>query len=498
MPVRRAEENRTIEESMEKRAMFKRVLVAGILCVLCGVQNAGAQFVEDAQRLATPGLGGGARALGTGDAFIGVADDFSALLWNPAGLAQSSHGEFSFGLSYLTNKDNSTYLGSSSSYSSNGTYLNTLGFVLPIQVRRGSASVAFGYSRQAVYKSGVAFDGFNTVSSIIQTYAPNNGAAGQGYVDNLAYQLYLADYDTTKATWISPINGNVQQRGSTTETGGLNNWMFGGAIDVAPNLSAGVTATYVSGSYRYDRNYNELDSRNIYAYPYDLAQLTLDDFIEDDISGYNFLFGLMYRDPEKFRVGFSIKTPTWFTINEDFGTTGSSTFRTTDAQGNSTYGPTSVPGSNQYNVETPWVFGLGASYTLRGLTLSGDAQYTDWTQTKFSNAPSDVMAKNTSFGKLFRGTWNLRGGASYLIQPIGVTIRGGFIYNPSIYKSDPTSFDQKYVTGGLGIRVDEGTSLDFALAHGWWMAYRVNYDNTTQINEKVTANTFLLTLTHRF
>jgi hypothetical protein len=79
-------------------------------------QNYGfAQFKEDALRLGIQGFGVGARALGMGNAYTGVASDYSAVFWNPAGLAQAQYGEFSFGLSYLSNNDNSTFFGQNDS-----------------------------------------------------------------------------------------------------------------------------------------------------------------------------------------------------------------------------------------------------------------------------------------------------------------------------------------------------------------------------------------------
>jgi hypothetical protein len=74
-------------------SMFKRVgTVAGFFCLLAGTQAAWAvdnATVNSVASLANPldNNGGGARALGMGSAFVGVADDSSALLWNPAGLS---------------------------------------------------------------------------------------------------------------------------------------------------------------------------------------------------------------------------------------------------------------------------------------------------------------------------------------------------------------------------------------------------------------------------
>ena len=482
-------------------SFWRMATIAACVVVVSALSQA--QYLEDAQRLATPGLGPGARALGMGTAYSGLATDFTALAYNPAGLAQAKWSEFSLGLSYLGTNDNSTFFNASSTSTNNGTSLNTLGFVLPLDVRRGSASIAFGFTREANFTSGVSFRGFNPKSSIVQTYAPDGQSfqANSGEFDNLAYQLYLANVDSVSPTtnrWNSPIKNNVTQAGTATESGGLNNWMIGGAIDVAPNISFGLTLDYVSGSYRYDRTYTEEDTKLQYANPFDFSQIRFDDFIEDDITGVNMKAGLLFHGEKNMRFGLTVKTPTWYYVSESFGTKGQASFRTPGTDGSTSYGPVSSNGSTKYDVTTPWVFGASASGGFGGVTLSGEIQYTDWTQTQFSNADQATMDENAMFATTFRGTLNYRAGLEYDIHSIGLAFRGGFIYDPSIYKDDPSSFDRKYITGGLGIMLGPDTGLDFGFAHGWWKTYRTNYDATSRVDEAIATNTFLLTLTHRF
>ena len=476
------------------RNMLRVSVVVTVMLGICQ-QYGSAQFKEDALRVATPGIGVGARALGMGNAYTGVASDYSALFWNPAGLAQERYGEFSFGLSYQNNQDKSTFFGQSDQYSSSGTNLNALGLVFPVPVRRGSLVFAFGYDRQSSFVSGMSFEGFNPVSSIIQTWAPD----GEKYPPDitLAEQLELAHVDTVTGTFISPINGNVTQKGEVTEGGGLNNWSFGGAVDIAKNLSVGTTLTYVAGSYRYDRNYHELAAQGAYAPPFDMKELVVDDFIDGNISGFNAKFGLLFRAPDWFRFGLAVRTPTAFTISETFGTTATSFFYTLDPQGYSSYGPIDQPGSDEYDVHTPWVFSAGTSLTLWRLLLSADIDYTDWTELQFtgSNSNLDIQGLNREIRDAFRPAANLRGGAEL---DLWLRLRAGVMYNQSPYKEDPTSFDQKYLTAGLGLPLGESTMLDLAYAYGWWDTYRVNYDATSRVDEKIKTNNFLLTLTHRF
>jgi long-subunit fatty acid transport protein len=486
---------------MKTRTMKVWILTAMVTVLV--VLPAAAQFPEDALRFATPGLGVGARSLGMGNAYTGVANDFSALYWNPAGLAQMEYGEFSFGLSQFNHKNSGTLLdrntgsvfGSPVSYSNNATNLNSLGLALPVEVRRGALVFGFGFQRQANFTTGLSFEGFNPRSSIIQAYAPD----GSLYPADMTLPEYLklAFADTVTGRYESPIADSLTQSGQVLEGGGINHWSFGGAMDVAKNVSVGATVTYASGTYKYDRTYKETDLRNVYrTFPYDFDQLTIDEFVESDLSGFGAKLGLMYRVPERFRFGIAVKTPTTYQVKEDFGTTARSYFDNGDVF--PADGPYETTGSGEYDVVTPWVFSAGASVVLQDLLLSGDIEYTDWTQLEFASAPASLIALNKDIKTLFRPTANLRAGAEYNLSQIGLRLRGGFIYNPSPFEGDPSSFDQKSITAGLGFLLGESTMLDVGYAHGWWKSFRSNYSGPSHVNESVKTNTFLATFSYRF
>jgi long-subunit fatty acid transport protein len=479
--------------------VWKRVLLAiGILTIL-SVEGF-AQFPEDALRFATPGLGVGARAIAMGGAYTGVANDYSALFWNPAGLAQLENSEFSIGLSHLNFKDNGSYFATSNLYSNNSTTLNALGLVFPVPVRRGSLVFAFGYNRESNFTTGLSYS-MLSARSIAQDFAPDGELAprdNQGkLLYNTAFELYLAD-TSNGGRWFSPIKGGLTQSEKTLEGGGINNWSVGAGIDLARNISAGVTLTYRSGSYKFDRTYSERDVNNIYhstieTDPRNFDNLSIDDVVESDLTGFNAKLGLMFREPDRYRVGIAVKTPTVYTVKERFGTS----YTNTPDFGQVVNLPADDQ-SGQYDVATPWVFSGGASLILNDLVLSGDVEYTDWSQLEFRDANADVLALNKKIKDTFRGTANVRGGIEYNIRNVGVRVRGGFIYNTSPYQGDPSSFDQKYVTGGLGILLSESTMLDLTYAHGWWQTFRNDYRGLANIFEKINTNNFNLTFTYRY
>ena len=73
-------------------------------------------------------------------------------------------------------------------------------------------------------------------------------------------------------------------------------------MEVAPNLFAGLSLHIATGSYTYDRTYNETDSRNYYTFldtvhysSIDLSKFTLADKIEGDYSGFGAQLGIFYK-----------------------------------------------------------------------------------------------------------------------------------------------------------------------------------------------------------
>jgi len=149
---------------------------------------------------------------------------------------------------------------------------------------------------------------------------------------------------------------------------------------------------------------------------------------------------------------------------------------------------------------TPWVFGAGVSVSFYGFTVSGDVDYTDYTQLEFKNANSDVMALNTDIKQVLRSVPSLRVGGEYTIPDINVRLRAGYAYLQSPYAEDKGISERqyKYWTVGIGFLVSETLMIDGAYARGSFSTYRVQYDQTSRTDEKVTTDRFLFTLSYRF
>jgi long-subunit fatty acid transport protein len=454
-----------------------------------------AQYADDALRFSSIGFGVGSRALSMGGAYIGVADDYTAVFWNPAGLAQMRRLEFTGGIVNSNYRNDASFLGVTTNGKNSGTALDNLGFVFPFPTVQGSLVFALGYNRVTDFTSALSFNGFNDKSSIIQSL----DTTFDKY--DLPFQTYLRN-----SNGYTPIQKNVNQGGEIREDGSIGNWTFSGAIDVEKDLSFGLSINIISGTYNYVRNYVEEDSHNLYqnvqsSLPADSLYLRFSKFYYDntitsELSGINVMFGLMYRYEDIARLGITIKTPSAITIHETYSDAGQSVFddgRSFQKSYDSYY---------DYGVQSPWVFGFGGSYSpIDGLLLAGSVEYTDWTQIAWIDN-ADLQKENISLKKNFRPTTNLAVGGEYEIPRTDFRVRGGYAYKPSAFEGDPSSYNQKIITAGAGVLLQNNVMFDVAAAIGSMKTFHNNYGSQalslSRTNETISNTHITFTVSYRF
>lgn len=457
---------------------------------------ANAQNFNDALRLSYPGLGVGARALGMGGAFTSLSDDYSATYWNPAGLYQIKRMELSAGLNYQNLENNTTFFSNLTPFENSTTNLNNLGFVFPFPTIRGSLVFALGYNRTNNFNETVAFEGFNnTTTSMIQALL------GKG---DVSYLLYLTD--TTGN--VTPINGKLLQSGSILASGTASSWTLSGAIEVAKDLSVGVSLNILSGSFERNRDYSEFDRDNVYGISVrtdpadsrtaDFEEFKLNETLKWDLSGFSAKAGLHYRFMNMFRFGVAIQFPSSYTVKEDYVVGGSARFGTG-------FTPDLNPpleSNIEYEIITPYQFSGGVSISKFGLTVSGDINLTDYTQMEFKNlGASKTVQNNKDIKALFKSIMDYSFGAEYQLPFFQnrIAVRAGYAIKHSPFKNDPSEFDRKYLTFGIGFITDESFALDLAYINGKWKTFGDNYgSNVSRTFQDIKTTDLILTTTFRF
>ncbi len=464
-----------------------------------------AQKTSDALRFTPYSFNGvGARALSMGSAYIAVSDDYTALFWNPAGLAQMKRLEFTGSISNLGYSNTSTFYGNSLTANGTSTTINDLGFVFPFPTAQGSLVFSFGYNKIADFASGLSFSGFNPTGSIIPSLLDSD----TDY--NIPYWVYL----TNSIGDFSLIKDSVNQRAITKESGSMGMWSLAGAIDIEENVSLGVTLNIISGKYIFDRNYVEEDTRNVYSdtlpkLPWNQAYYRFNKFYYDShtemgITGSSFTIGFMYR-ADLYRIGAIVRTPQVVTVKHTYSRAGQSVF---DAPKNDsawvggiepqkkTY---SYDSYYDFGVISPWNFGIGASfYPIPDLLLSADIDYSDWSQIEWSQ-DADLKKENITLQSNFKGIISYRVGAEFNVPSTDLRLRGGYSLKPSPYKNDPSSFDQQTISGGAGILLQRNILIDAGVRLGSVKTTINQYaDASSRVNQSISTTNVTVTLSYRF
>lgn len=300
-------------------------------------------------------LNPGARSLGMGSAFVGLADDATAAYTNPAGLTQLVQPEFSI----------------------EGRHTN----ISEAYVNGGSATLdPFDLSRlnHSDAKSS------KTNPSFIAFVWPHDNFALAFYrheVSRFSTKLQssgadLAD-DPTQPGVINevllPFNGSTNLR--------IVNYSTAAALKLNDVLSVGVGVSYYTFNYSATRD--QFDNVS-FAPP--IVSGTVSDSGSDHALGAT--FGLRARFNDQWSAGFAYRLTPQFSYRET-----STFFEGTDASGNPVLIPGGFPPTQLDNVhlKVPEVYSLGVSYRpMEPLVINFDidyvryAQITDHMQSSFS------------------------------------------------------------------------------------------------------------------
>lgn len=479
---------------MLKPIIFRNLFFISIGLILINSLDIKAQNINDALRVAIPGLGSNARALGMGNSYIGLSDDGSASFFNPAGLGLLKRLEFSGGLSHLNYNNDVEFFDESTSYSNSNTALNRVTFAFPFPTLRGSLVFGLSYHTTKDLTGALKFDGFNNgQTSMIQDL---------NKLSNIPYDLFLTD-----SVFNTPFLGRLNQSGTIISDGDINNWTFSGAIEVYKNLYLGLNLNIITGKYKSDNEYYEDDEQNLYEAIIAAEEPRSEDFqtfylnriLDWDISGWDAKFGILYQFNNDARFGLTIQFPKTYNIKEDFTVEGYSLFNTGFMPELSS---DDYSDAVEYDIITPFEIGAGFSYNIKGLILSAQGTIIDYSQTEFEDvAGLGTIAEdiNRDIKEQLKSVINYNVGIEYNIPKTGLRVRGGFFVLPSPYQDDPSEFNRKYATAGIGFLTDETIGIDLAFAHGWWKDFGDNYgSDVSRTFQDVTSDQFILTGTYRF
>jgi len=403
------------------------ILALSLLCVT------GAMAQEE--RAIGNFAGVGVRAMGMGGAFAGVADDFTAIYWNPAGLAQMSNREVR--VSFLRNgrKTKSTFNGTPGFSDLSNTRFGSMGFVYPYPVYQGSLVLAAGFTRIKDYDWSLNLKG------------TDQGLAG---------------------------DHNFQHEGELALAG------VAAAVDVSPAISLGATLGLVSGEDQAVNEFNWTDPQDEF---FERRFLARDTFADEYERSLYAVLGVMIRSSRKdprYRLGATITTGAAQKVRYVFrGASSESGYSLVEFDDGTVEKFADDVFRDAYELSLPFEFGLAASAEpMSGLTLAGSLHFAEWSQSEYKVTDDAEFRANTSFADQYRDVMRYHIGVEYQVPVVALDLRAGYYSDPipfigprdldlvAAYPPIRVTSDRTFITLGAGLLLDEVVQVDVAWITG--------------------------------
>jgi len=403
-----------------------------LICILTGLVTAGYAQI-------TPFSSGqsveiGARAQALGGAFTAVADDHTALFYNPAGLGQMEKTQLYVSLTHSNWSDQATYYGETSQEEANFTRLEAIGITMPISTYRGSLAFSFGYHRM---------HNFDAAMSVGGTF----------YMD--------VDFDEGLMVEV-PIDDSYEE----LIEGHLSQTSFGFSVEVAKRMFVGGAVNFWGGQKDYTWTYAEIGGiYDVYDDITDdyLGEIMVSDLVDvshfkESYSGVNLTLSTLYQPNSIVQFGATLISPLtlkgkrdWDILYNEYVYEGYEEYQLPDS---------TDEGFFESKVSAPWRFRVGAAVHAGPVMLTGEVDLMDYSQIKYKTDPPEGFylnrtEVNNDIRRNFKSTLNPKFGAEITIPGAGAKIRGGYAIYESHLDDAEAAWDRKVWSVGAGIPIGD-------------------------------------------
>jgi hypothetical protein len=424
-----------------------------IAIVICTI-TANAQNEIDALRYSTQNLSGTARYSAMGGAFGSLGGEFSTLSSNPAGIGMYQFSEFTFTPSFNLNATKSYYNDSHLSSYKSELSIGNIGLVFTIPQNNSDwkrINLGVGWNQLANYNNTIKIDGINNENSIVERIVDMTNGTLTGELTNgegnsysqMAWNTYLIDplFDNNglvDGEYVSNFSSNPKSQAKVTaSSGGLNEFVFSIGGSYQEKLYIGATIGIPTFDYY---EYSEYTEREISDTSSNLRRILFSEEISAYGTGYNLKVGAIYRLSEKIKIGGSLHTPTFFSIEEDYNTSITTFFKDSTLDYSMGY---LTP--FHYDLITPLKASISASSIFNNILISGEYELIDYSKSEYFTA--NFENENATIASIYQRTENIKIGAEITIKPF--VLRAGYSkYGSAFLEKD---FSRENFSYGMGI-----------------------------------------------
>lgn len=494
-----------------------------------------AQSAMDALSVTQNDFKGTARYMSMGGAFTALGGDMSAIQLNPGGIGVYRNSEIGATLDINIQKTKGSIQGVNTTNTQTKAFCNNFGYVGTVKLDGPMRNLNWGVT----YGRAKSFD------RVVGGYAPSTETSLTNYIASFTNGTPAADmefgnnsdynpYQNSDADWLSilaysgyminPTGGatyqglyapgtNADAQLWVEEKGYVDNYTFTFGGNISNMLYWGVGVGIDDLKYTRFTNYSESmeNARIVDAYGSGTvrgdAGYTLRNWKEIKGTGYNLSFGVIVKPIQEVRIGASIKSPTWYSLDQSYsGDVDFSYFN--PAVSNGVNNP--LQGSDytdkawfEWRLRSPWRFNVGAAAVIGSQAIVSvdyeriaypdmtvkDAAYDNWGYTN-GFYPNDYV--NQDIKDYTQSANNVRAGIEYRVTP-AFSVRLGTNITKTNIKNEVSDGNAEIITSGT----DPSYTLDKTTTYvtaglgyrwgGWYIDGTYVYKNRTSTMHPYTS-----------
>ncbi|MBO6516160.1 MAG: hypothetical protein JJ975_06390 [Bacteroidia bacterium] len=495
---------------------MRKLIFSILLGGLC--QFSFGQSDLDALRYSSSDIGSTARSMGAGGAFGALGADLSSMQINPAGLALFRTNSFTISGQMANAKSKTEYQGNTKRDYDFGLNVPSVGLVFhngkyenrrPAKKGWLNTNFAMAINQTNNFNGIVNYNGSNDQNSMLNYFAERaNGLSinelsasseelsyGYNDLETMAWEAYLIDSVglRTYHPAIDDLDRALSQKNVISTSGSTNDI----SLSLSSNyenkfyLGGGISLTTVR--YKEENRFTEVDeSTNLDNW----AAWTLEQNLLTKGIGVSGNLGIIVRPNEKLRVGAAIKTPTIYSLKDEYYDELNVDFD------DGTFGNyQSSEGFYEYKVLSPMRTTLSGAYIFgKSGFISTDVEIMDYSMMRLRPAISAFEIANDRIGEKYGRAVNLRIGGEYVLNV--VRLRAGFArYSSPLTNARDNNLTRTFLTTGIGIQ-DKRWALDMAVVQRMGkeqiQPYTLDSGTVPVATNTATRNSLVLTLTTKF
>ncbi|HSZ26184.1 MAG TPA: hypothetical protein VK766_10710 [Cytophagaceae bacterium] len=490
---------------------MKKILFSTTLVVLLFTKVSKAQYEGYPALFGRQTINGGtARYAAIGGAGTSLGGDMGSSYVNPAGLGMYRKSEFSVTPVIGGTGTNSTFLGNSQKDGISSLGIGNLGFAIcglkddmdKSDWRGGTFSLTM--SRTNSFHNRISFNGIDPNTSIADYFvqqangtpqaqldAQNPTTSGISSLPALAYWDYLIDPTTSGGSQYTNYLSNevFAKSGTYTTSGSQNQWNIAYGANYKDKLYIGATLGITTIKFKESLYYTETASLDSTVAPA-FNNLIFDDYNTIRGTGVNLKLGYIYKISDVVRIGSTLTTPTYNSMNQQYNSDLQATYdpSITNSSGTplGTQYNSTVISTYRFSYITPLRFASGISFFAgkRGF-VSADLEYVPYQLSSLAGKGNDnsLVPTNQIISQAYKNILNLKFGGELRLHIF--RLRAGLAYLPNPYKVvDGVNRDIAQLSAGAGVKLNN-VYFDFGVVNSRYNTTYQPYSYYASSNQDV-------------